>query len=255
MGAALSVVFDDPGEVLDSTWTAIVPAKAVRGVRWTGVRPLFTSSCVCVLVALALSACGSRSAVRPIPPPRPLPQLEIMGAARLSAAQIVDWVHTRQPRTSGTYAATVPIETLVQMFLEEGAAEGVTGDIAFVQSVIETGWFRFMGTVPPSFNNFGGIGAMDRQPAAAAFTDARTGVRAQMQHLRAYADASANRCASPPLANPCVDPRFHLVLPKGKARHWNQLGNGNWASDRRYGTSIVMLFQDALRFSERSAGY
>jgi hypothetical protein len=183
-------------------------------------------------------------------PTPPLPQISIMGSTRLSAAHILSWLDTRQPQPSGTYAASVRLETLVRMYLEEGAAEGVTGDVAFMQSVIETGWFRFMGTVPARFNNFAGIGSTDRHPVPAVFADARTGVRAQIQHLRAYADASANACASPPLAQPCVDPRFHLVLPKGKAQTWNQLGNGNWASDRHYGTRIIMLFQDALRFSE-----
>jgi hypothetical protein len=188
-------------------------------------------------------------------PTAPLPQIKIMGSARLSATQILDWLDTRQPRPAGTYAATVRVEALVRLYLEEGAVEGVTGDVAFVQSVIETGWFRFMGSVPPTFNNFAGIGSTDRNPAPAVFADARTGVRAQMQHLRAYADASANACASPPLAKPCVDPRFHLVLPKGKAQTWNQLGNGNWASDRHYGTRIVTLFQDALRFSESARSF
>lgn len=219
------------------------------------MRPLFTTSCLCAALALVLAACGSRRpAGTPVHQP-PLPQISIMGSAHLSAAQILDWVDRRRPQPLGTYAATVPVETLVRIYLEEGAAEGVTGDVAFMQSVIETGWFRFMGSVPATLNNFAGIGSTDRNPMPAVFADARTGVRAQMQHLRAYADASAHACAAPPLARPCVDPRFHLVLPKGKAPTWNQLGNGNWASDQHYGTRIVMLFQDALRFSASTRSF
>ena len=171
-----------------------------------------------------------------------------MGPSRLTATQIVSWVEGRRSQPSGTYAASVPLPTLVSLYIEEGALEGVTGDVAFVQSIIETGWFRFGGLVSPGMNNFAGIGATDSGGVPASFPDARTGVRAQIQHLRAYADATALTCTVPPLSAPCVDPRFHLVLPKGKAPTWNSLGSGNWASAAGYGSNIISLFQDALRF-------
>ena len=63
------------------------------------------------------------------------------------AAQLVAWFNERTPRPSGAYRATVPVETLARIFVEEGAIEGVTGDVAFAQSIVETGWFRFAGTV------------------------------------------------------------------------------------------------------------
>jgi hypothetical protein len=172
-----------------------------------------------------------------------------MGASRLTSVQLVVWFNGRQPRPAGTYGATVPVETLAQLFVEEGAAEGVTGDVAFMQSIVETGWFRFTGIVPAWMNNFAGIGATDTNPAPAVFPDARTGVRAQIQHLRAYGDPGAYACAVPPLSNPCVDPRFDLVVPKGKVLTWNQLGNGNWATASTYATTILTLYQEALAFS------
>ena len=46
------------------------------------------------------------------------------------------------------------------------------GDIAFIQGIVETGWYRFTGSVPPSYNNFAGIGATDSGGAPAAFPDA-----------------------------------------------------------------------------------
>lgn len=172
-----------------------------------------------------------------------------MGPARLTAGQIVAWFNGRQPRPSGAYAATEPVEALARYFVEEGADEGVAGDVAFTQSVLETGWFRFGGTVPASYNNFAGIGATDTNPAPARFPDARTGIRAQIQHLRAYADPTALTCTVPPLRNPCVDPRFHLVVPKGKAPTWNQMGNGNWATATHYAASILGLYNEALTFN------
>jgi hypothetical protein len=172
-----------------------------------------------------------------------------MGAARLTTEQLVAWFNGRQPRPSGTYAATVPVETLARIFVEEGATEGITGDIAFLQSIVETGWFRFGGSIPASANNFAGIGATDTNPSPATFADARTGVRAQIQHLRAYADPAALTCTVPPMHNPCVDPRFHLVVPKGKAPTWNQMGNGNWATSSTYASSILQLYDEVRGFS------
>jgi hypothetical protein len=198
--------------------------------------------------ALLAAGCGSRSPTGPTTTPPPSTgAVPIMAPARLNAAQLVAWFNGRQPRPPGTYAATVPVDTLAAYFIEEGAAEGVTGDVAFVQSVVETGWFRFSGLVPAASNNFAGIGATDTNPAPAVFPDARTGVRAQIQHLRAYADPTATSCTVPPLHHPCVDPRFDLVTPKGKAPTWNQMGNGNWATAPTYATSILTLFTEALR--------
>lgn len=207
-----------------------------------------------VAAVLATAACDTRSPTAPTSPTTPttpsaLPTVTIMGVSRLSAAQIVAWFNLRQPRPPGTYAATVPVETLAQIFVEEGAAEGVTGDVAFMQSVVETGWFRFTGSVPASSNNFAGIGATDTNPSPAVFPDARTGVRAQIQHLRAYGDPTAASCTVPPLHNPCVDPRFALVVPKGRALTWNQMGNGNWATASTYATTILTLFVEALAFN------
>jgi Mannosyl-glycoprotein endo-beta-N-acetylglucosaminidase len=206
-----------------------------------------------ILLAAGLTgptvACGSP---RPTTSPRashPSNAVSIIGPARLTAAQLVAWFEGRQPQPSGAIAVTVPLDTLVLYYIEEGAAEGVTGDIAFVQGIVETGWFRFNGLVSASGNNFAGIGATGSRREPATFPDARTGVRAQIQHLRAYADTRASRCAVPPLRNPCVDPRFDLVVPKGRAPTWNELGKGNWAAATTYGNSILLLFDEALSFS------
>jgi hypothetical protein len=207
---------------------------------------------VAALLAAALAvACGS-SPTGPSTPTLPAgnPTVGVMGSARLSAAQLVAWFTRRQPQPSGTYSATEPVAALASYFIEEGEREGVTGDVAFIQSIIETGWFRFSGSVPGSKNNFAGIGAVDSSPGdAASFPDARTGVRAQIQHLRAYADASAVSCTVPPLHAPCVDPRFALVTPKGRAPLWNQFGSGVWATSATYGNDIVARYQEALTFS------
>ena len=189
------------------------------------------------------------------PKPAPAPSgfssgtVSLMGPSALSAAQLAAWFSGRSPQPGGVFGATVEVATLAQYYVEEGAAENVAGDVAFVQGILETGWYRFGGSVPAWKNNFAGIGATDTNPAPAAFPDARTGVRAQIQHLRAYGDPGASVCAVPPLHNPCVDPRFALVAPKGKAPTWNQMGNGNWATSPTYASSILRLYNEARAFN------
>lgn len=206
-----------------------------------------------LILALALcgatAACGARVALSPTAPTPTSKGVPVMGPSRLTAGELTSWFSGRMPQPAGAYAATVPLATLVQYFLDEGAVEGVAGDVAFAQSVLETGWFRFSGVVPASANNFAGIGATDSNPAPARFPDAVTGVRAQIQHLRAYADPTATSCTVPPLRNPCVDPRFDLVTPKGKARTWDEMGNGNWATPATYGASILALYNEARAFN------
>jgi hypothetical protein len=205
------------------------------------------------VIALAALAGACRSA-GPKPPSTAPPAITpgtaipIMGASRLTAARLTAWFNRRQPRPSGVYAATIPVDRLAAIFIEEGAAEGVTGDVAFVQSIVETGWFRFGGQVAGWMNNLAGIGVTDTNPSPAIFPDVRTGVRAQIQHLRAYADPRASACTVPPLAHPCVDPRFNLVSPKGIAPHWNNLGNGKWATASTYAARILSLYSEALTF-------
>ena len=206
---------------------------------------------VVLLAALVVvpAACGSSA---PVTPGRDFPLSSIMAASRLDAAQLASWFDGRRPRPQGSYAASVPVQVLAAYYIDEGAAEGVAGDLAFMQAIVETGWFRFGGQVDARANNFAGIGASDgREPAW--FPDARTGVRAQIQHLRAYADPSAITCAMPPLRRPCVDPRFHLVVPKGKAPTWNELGRGLWAQAPTYAASILRLYDEARAFAARPA--
>ena len=184
-------------------------------------------------VGLTAGAC-----VRPAPVTSPGGVVHVLGTSQISAATMAAWYRANAPVT---YRATVPIGTLTAHFEWEGNLERVRGDLAFAQAVLETGWFAFSSSVPPSYNNFAGIGATDSGGAAAQFADAQTGVRAQIQHLIAYADPNAS-CTMPPLHNPCVDPRFDLVSPHGKADTWNEMGNGNWATDPNYASKVIAIY-------------
>ena len=143
---------------------------------------------------------------------------------------IVRWFSSKNktPRIS------VALDALVAIYLDEGAAQGVRGDIAFCQAVKETGYFQYGGSVKPEQNNFAGIGATSPVVGGASFPDARTGVRAQIQHLFAYAGTGATHYA-------VVDPRFDLVK-RGVAPRWVDL-NGRWAVPGvGYGESILSLY-------------
>jgi len=194
-----------------------------------GRRLLFVAALVAVVITAA--AC--------VAPPPTGGTVTVMGSSDVPAAKIAAWYRAN---TSATYRASVPVDALATLFVDEGAREGVRGDIAFVQAVLETGWFGFGGSVPSTYNNFAGIGATGAGGAPAQFANATLGVRAQIQHLRAYADKTATQCTAPPLHAACADPRFHLVSPKGKAPSWNVMGNGNWATDPGYATKVLKLY-------------
>lgn len=122
---------------------------------------------------------------------------------------------------------------LAELYVEEAALEGVNHDIAFCQMCLETGYLRFSGVVEPNQNNFCGLGATGGSVQGATFADARTGVKAHIHHLKAY--ASTEPVAHPPIASP----RFHLVT-RGVAPTVEQL-SGRWATDPEYGKKILNL--------------
>lgn len=163
----------------------------------------------------------------------------VMRAARVTAADLASFYRSK----GKTSKATVSIDQLARHFIDEGRAEGVAGDLAFAQSIVETGWFGFSTRVPGSFNNFAGIGAVDGGTSAATFRSAQIGVRAQIQHLRAYADPTVTVAR---LANPLESPRFHLVLPKGRSPLWEQFGGGNWATDPQYASKVLGIYRQIL---------
>ena len=163
----------------------------------------------------------------------------VMGKAQATAQQMA---LSCRNGNAAPQLTSCSLEQLAQMFLEEGEAEGVRGDVAFAQSLLETGYFRYGGIVLPTQNNYAGIGALNgnSKGQAATFPDPRTGIRAQIQHLKAYASTDA-------LVNVCVDPRFSLVT-RGSAPYVEWLGasdnpNGKgWAvPGEGYGGKIIAI--------------
>ncbi len=165
----------------------------------------------------------------------------VMGPSRLTAEQIAAWFAKQKI----TPAIRIPIADLARIFVAEGNAQGVRGDIAFAQSVLETGWFRYEGSmVKPADNNFSGLGACDTCSRGNIYATPEEGVRAQIQHLWAYADPAADPART---ARPLADRRFTYVSPYGKAPTWEAMGNGNWATGHGYTEKILALYASMLR--------
>lgn len=177
----------------------------------------------------------------------------IMGKAQATAQQMALFCRSKN---ASPQLPSCTVEELARMFIEEGEAEGVRGDVAFAQSLHETGYFKFGGIVLPTQNNYAGIGALNGNATgqAASFPDPRTGVRAQIQHLKAYASTEA-------LVNECVDPRFSLVA-RGVAPYVEWLGAADnpqgrgWAvPGAGYGANIVKLLGQILAYKDPGDGY
>jgi hypothetical protein len=159
-----------------------------------------------------------------------------MGQNKLTAQQLADFLISREPSPR---INCTPME-LAEYFINESEIEGVRGDIAFMQAIHETGWFRFGGQVLPEQNNFGGIGAVNHSPvgAGAWFDTPQIGVRAQIHHLKTYATDA-------PLTTQNASPRAHFVQ-RGIAPHWEDL-NGRWAvPGNTYAQKILALYDRAI---------
>lgn len=169
-------------------------------------------------------------------------QYPIMGTSPVTAEQLVSYFKSAgvsYPSEELGEGGADSIETFATMYCEEAAAEGVRPEVAFVQTMKETGWLQFGGDVSVEQFNFAGLGTTGGGVPGNSYPDVRTGIRAQVQHLKAYATTE-------PLNQECVDERYEYVL-KGCAPYveWlgqkeNPAGTG-WATAEKYGDSIVSM--------------
>jgi hypothetical protein len=130
--------------------------------------------------------------------------------------------------------AIIQFSDIPKLYREEATIEGVNHDIAFSQMCLETGFLRFGTDIKPQQNNFAGLGTVGGGLEGASFPSTRIGVRAHIQHLKAYASLE-------PLVQQEVDPRFRFVT-RGVASSVHQL-SGRWSADLDYGTKIVAILK------------
>jgi len=200
------------------------------------------------------------------------PLTRIMGNSQTTVAQMVRYFNAARrpyPATALGRGGAPNIETFARMFLEEANREGVRAEVAFTQAMHETGFLQFGNIVQVHQFNFGGIGALDHHGPGQAnsFRDVRTGIRAQIHHLRVYAHSMTMNHPSntnhpvlgsnPPrtVRNGTESPRAHLVHRPGMAPYVNWLGVGEnpnfpqngWATNPNYGRIIANMVRELLR--------
>ena len=173
----------------------------------------------------------------------------IMGESTTTVEQMMRYYEStgnQYPAEALGKGGAPTLRDFCQIYYDEATAEGVKAEVAFAQAMKESAWLKFGGIVKIEQFNFAGLGALDgnSQGQAASFPDVRTGIRAQIQHLKAYASSEA-------LKNACVDPRFKYVTRNSAPYvEWlgikeNPSGTG-WASSKNYGYQIVNMM-DVLK--------
>lgn len=176
---------------------------------------------------------------QPVTPTEPEGYHSIAGEAVATAAQMVAYIKAKRPDVEQSVIDMIPL------YISEGQTEDIAGDIAFAQSCIETGNFAFPQEtckVTLSQNNFAMMGVVAADSKGESFDTPQIGIRAQIQHLKAYAN-------SDPLGGECVDPRFHLVS-RGSAPYVEWLGQKEnpqgkgWATAKGYGDRILSVLAE-----------
>ncbi|AFY77426.1 N-acetylmuramoyl-L-alanine amidase [Pleurocapsa sp. PCC 7327] len=152
----------------------------------------------------------------------------IMGQGNTSDVQMMIFLKANNENALDKFS------DLPKIYREEGTIEGVNYDIAFCQMCLETDFLRFGESARFSENNFANLGLVDGGEHLATFPNPRLGVRAQIQHLKAYASLE-------PLVQEVVDPRFYLVR-RGVASRVSQL-SGRWSADLSYGDRIMAMLR------------
>jgi hypothetical protein len=187
-------------------------------------------SCLSMMIALTVVSCQStQPRLRTVKYDNQFRQIPIATAGRAEIHQLVRFFNETNPKIDIVY-----LNMIARTYIDEAAAEGINSDIAFCQMVHETNYLRFGGDVRPWQNNFCGLGATGGGKRGLSFSSAKTGVRAHIQHLKAYANAK-------PLRNKLVDPRFSRVR-RGRAPYVDDL-TGRWATDPQYATKLKRKLQ------------
>ena len=169
----------------------------------------------------------------------------IMGCTTVDAEDMVvqyEAQNVEYPSGILTEGGAPDIDTFCTIVIEEADAEGVRGEVVFEQAMLETGWLQFGGDASAGQFNFSGLGTTGGGVAGNSFPDVRTGIRAQVQHLKAYA-------SSEELNQACVDNRFQYVS-RESAPYVEWLGiqenpyGGGWAAGRSYGYKLRSLLAE-----------
>lgn len=174
-------------------------------------------------------------------------QYPIMGSSDVTVQEMVDYFNASEeeyPAEELSEGGADSIETFCQMYYDEATAEGVRPEVAFAQTMKETGFLQYGGDASIEQFNFAGLGTTGNGVPGNSYPDVQTGIRAQIQHLKAYATSDS-------LNQDCVDDRYEYVK-KGSAPYVQWLGQQEnpeglgWATGDNYGYDIVGMIEDMM---------
>lgn len=164
--------------------------------------------------------------------------------------QMVNYYNAKASYPAYYGNANVPdIRSFCQVYYDEATAEGVDPALAFTQAMKETGFLKFTGQVKIDQFNFAGMGVTDASTNGDSYQNVREGIRAHVQHLKAYA------VKNPTFANPVVDKRYSSWFAanrSGTAPYIEWLGISEnpsgfgWATEKGYGYSILNDYMNQL---------
>jgi len=243
-----------------------MPARTAYGVHASDLRPLADEELamtrraarrIAVLCAVFCACASLFGATAPAAVADVTTHTPVMGPNILNANQLAAWYNHYHAGQARIPSLNNNVAALAQIFLDEGKAEGVRGDIAFAQSMLETGWLTFSHSqIPPDAYNYAGMYAFDGRQSlpdcshgdsspSRCMGTPQHGVLMQIQLLRSYADPSTAHMSGRLISAPSDR--------VGAAPIWEYFGGHNcpcgkliWASADNYGLIIVQLFDDAL---------
>lgn len=199
-----------------------------------GVKEAAILIIICLLPAVSRPGTGDEGGkVRPAetkPAPRAVPSICIMDHGKKQVPRMICFMLEFNRGLDTAY-----LGCLLRTYVSECTLEGVNHDVAVVQMCLETGFLRFNGSVSRFQNNFCGLGATDPLSAGDWFNSMEEGIRAHIQHLKAYASVE-------PLNSPPVDKRFQHVKQRGTVFTIYDLA-GRWATDPAYGEKLDWLLR------------
>jgi hypothetical protein len=168
---------------------------------------------------------------------KPIPHyLHLLDQPQISEKQIIAFLTKNNSSLERDY-----VEKIAKLYCTESKLESINTAIAVAQMALETGFLQFNGSVKKTQNNFAGIGCIRENHRGHSFATIEEGIRAHIQHLKAY--------ASPfPLCTPYVDPRYIIVQKSkffGKLKTIGDLTK-IWAMDENYENKLTKLTRDLL---------
>lgn len=177
----------------------------------------------------------------------PAGKYQIVGKSNVTVEQLIDYFNDsgeNYPTEELSKGGADSIETFCQMYYDEATAEDIRPEVAFAQAMKETGFLQYGGDASIKQFNFAGIGTTGNGVPGNSYPNVQTGIRAQIQHLKAYATEE-------PLNQECVDERYEYVK-KASAPYVQWLGQQEnpegvgWATGKNYGYDIAKMIQKLI---------